>query len=276
MKSLVITLAILCIAAVTGTIVYLNMPKAQPAIPRVAEVPHEPAAIVHERRIALVQPTPQIDSAELIATNKTPAVTPASTEVVAEDPAKSSPLNRAIEVLVSAQSSFDDKQAAWKQLREANQLDQAIDLLKQGTKSNPTSAEYTTVLGEAYLQKAGVVSRSGGNINEMGILGMQADQSFDSALKLDPANWDAQFFKAAALAHWPAELNKGDEVVQRFSALIDQQETMALQPHFAKPYILLGEQYQRMGKTDFATATWQLGATKFPGDPVLQKKIKGQ
>ena len=76
----------------------------------------------------------------------------------------------------------------------------------------------------------------------MGIMAMQADQNFDEALKLDPSNWDAQFYKAAAMSYWPAELNKGPEVVQRLAALIDQQEAQNPKPEFARTYALLGEQ----------------------------------
>lgn len=188
----------------------------------------------------------------------------------------STPFSQAIETLVSTNADFQQKQAALKQLREAGQLDQAIEALKQGATNNPASAEYPAALGQAELQKADVISRNGGNISEMGILGMQADQNFDAALKLDPSNWEAQFFKAAAMSYWPAELNKGQEVVQRLSSLIDQQESMPSQPQFAQTYVLLGDQYQKMGNSDYAAATWQLGAAKFPSDPTLQKKISGQ
>ena len=102
---------------------------------------------------------------------------------------------------------------------------------------------------------------------------MQADQSFNTALGLDPTDWDAQFFKAASLAHWPAGLNKGPEVIQQLSSLIDQQETMPPQPQFAQTYVLLGEQYQKAGQPDQAIKIWRRGAATFPGDPALQKKI---
>ena len=107
----------------------------------------------------------------------------------------------------------------------------------------------------------------------MGIAGMQADQYFDSALKLDPSNWDAQFFKAVAMSYWPAELNKGPEVIQRLASLIDQQETMPPQPQFAQTYVRLGDQYLKAGQPDYAQQTWQLGAARFPTDPTLQTKI---
>jgi tetratricopeptide (TPR) repeat protein len=110
----------------------------------------------------------------------------------------------------------------------------------------------------------------------MGMLGMQADQNFDAALELDPANWEAQFFKAAAMSYWPLELNKGEEVVQRFARLIDQQEALLPEPQFAQTYVLLGDQYQKMGQPDYAVATWQIGAQRYPGDTTLQQKLRAR
>jgi tetratricopeptide (TPR) repeat protein len=276
MKSLVITLAIFCVATIGATFIYMDWKKPQPVVaPPGAESAPEPAAPMKVRRVNTPEPTPdQTASAEINPATSAPVAALVATAAAPDDSA--TPLKKALSVLISSQSSFDDKQAALKQLREANQLDQAIEALKQGATNNPTSVEYPTALGELYLQQAGIAARAGKSMNEMAMFGIQADQNFDNALKLDPANWDAQFFKAAALAHWPAELNKGDEVIQRFSALIDQQETMTPQPQFVKTYILLGDQYQKMGKPDYANATWQLGATKFPSDPVLQKKLHGQ
>ena len=131
-------------------------------------------------------------------------------------------ISRAIETLVSSKASFQEKQAVWKQLREAGQLDEAIDALKQSAKENPTAPEYPIAMGQGELQKAYQLSKTGGTVSQMGIAGMQADQDFDTALQMDPANWEAQFYKAAAMSHWPAEMNKGPEVIQRFSTLIDQ------------------------------------------------------
>jgi hypothetical protein len=65
-------------------------------------------------------------------------------------------------------------------------------------------------------------------------------------------------------------------VVQRLSNLIDQQETMASQPQFVQTYVVLGNEYQKIGQPEKAVATWQLGLTKFPNDPGLLKKINGQ
>ena len=69
-------------------------------------------------------------------------------------------------------------------------------------------------------------------LRESAITGMRVNQSFDAALKIDPSNWEAQFFKADAMSYWPAAMNKGPEVIQRLSSLIDQQDTMPAQPEF--------------------------------------------
>jgi len=63
------------------------------------------------------------------------------------------------------------------------------------------------------------------------ILALQADQSFNTALGIEPTNWEAKFFKAAALSRWPPEMNKGPEVIQQFSNLIDQQEASRRRHH---------------------------------------------
>ena len=105
------------------------------------------------------------------------------------------------------------------------------------------------------------------------ILVMQAVKSFDAALDVDPANWEARFTRAAIMSHYPAEANKGQEVVDQFTQLINQQEAQPPQAQFAKTYVLLGDQYQKLGQNDYALATWQAGAQLFPGDSALRKRL---
>jgi tetratricopeptide (TPR) repeat protein len=153
-------------------------------------------------------------------------------------------------------------------------LDQAIAALKAGMAAHPNDAAYPAALGEVYINKI-ITAKENGNYNDIAILALQADQSFDAALVLDPSHWNAQYNKAASLAYWPPEMNKGPEVIQRLSGLIDQQEAMPPQPQFAQTYVLLGDQYQRAGQTDYALQTWKLGAARFPDNATLRKKISG-
>ena len=121
----------------------------------------------------------------------------------------------------------------------------------------------------AYLQKCGTIQ----DVREQGILAMQADKMFDTALSLDPSNWEARFMKAVAMSYWPPMLNKGDEVIQHFQTLIQQQETQTPQPQFAETYAWLGDQYQKAGRADDAKAVWQRGAALFPADEKLRTKL---
>ena len=152
---------------------------------------------------------------------------------------------------------------------EAGKLDQAIAELEKRTASDTNNADCPAALGHAYLLKCGTIQ----DVREQGILAMQADKLFDTALSLDPSNWDARFIKAVAMSYWPPNLNKGEEVIQHFQTLIQQQETQTPQPQFADTYAWLGDQYQKAGRADDAKATWQRGATLFPADEKLRTKL---
>ncbi|MGO8930273.1 MAG: hypothetical protein ACLQU3_25675 [Limisphaerales bacterium] len=205
-----------------------------------------------------------------------PAAAPAAAKATAYTAAASvnpaleaASLSRMVDVLVSPQASYQQKAEAWKQLRESGKLDQAIAELEQRTANEPRNAEDPAALGLAYLRKCGTIQ----DVREQGILAMQADKLFDTALSLDPSNWEARFTKAVAMSYWPPMLNKGDEVIQNFQTLIQQQEAQTPQPQFAETYAWLGDQYQKAGRADDAQAVWQRGAALFPADQKLQTKL---
>ena len=201
-------------------------------------------------------------------------VTTNTTDTMPDHSAWHAAFAQTMDTIVSTRATLGEKQAAWKQLMTAGNLDQAIAVLKQAAPGHPDDANYSSALGRAELLKAGELYHNGGSVSDLGMLGMQADKSFEESLKIDPANWEAQFYKATAMSHWPPELNKGEEVIQRLTRLIDQQDkTSAPQPEFAQTYVLLGDQYKNAQKPDYAEATWRLGASKFPQDTALQKRI---
>jgi tetratricopeptide (TPR) repeat protein len=170
------------------------------------------------------------------------------------------------------------KQARLEELRQTRQLDAALAHLRQLAAEQPDDPRIPTTIGQALLKQAQTLAESGDgdHLNEMGILGLQANQSFDAALKIDPQNWEAQFTKAAMMYYWPAELGRDNEVIQRLSTLIDQQEKMPGQADFAQTYVVLGNEYLKVGQRDKAQATWTLGLEKFPNDASLLKKSNGQ
>jgi hypothetical protein len=178
-------------------------------------------------------------------------------------------VNRTVDLLVSPLVTVGQKRETWHQLRQSGQLERVITELEQRLAQDPRAAAYPAELGQAYLQKCATLD----DMREKGILAMQADKLFETALNLDPGNWEARFTKAMAMSYWPPILNKGEEVIQQFQTLIQQQEAEAPQPHFADTYAWLGDQYQKTGRGDDARAVWQRGAALFPEDSNLRKKL---
>jgi hypothetical protein len=269
MKMIVsILLALVIAAAVVG---YLTRPAPAPAPGTEPEAASESAASGSQETEAPASP--------VVASTRRPtqtslpeapgaAVAPASNSAF---PAafEATRVSQAVDILVSSQVPYAQKQAAMNQLKAAGKLDVAIGDLEQRMANDPRTAEYPAALGQAYLQKCTTIQ----DVREMGILGMQADKVFDTALAIDPANWEARFTKALAMSYWPASLNKGEEIVQHFQTLIQQQEAQAPQPQFAETYSWLGEQYRRSGQNEQARAVWERGLSLFPSHEGLKSKL---
>jgi hypothetical protein len=272
MKSFIIKLAIVCAAVIAGAIIYLNHQKTPPVPVPVAESTPEQAGPPPEKI-----PAPRPELTQTISTNagEPPKITtaiPVAGKTKPDDATNS--IHQLVDALLTAKSG-EEKHNLFQQLLKDGELDAAIAELKQRATDNPSNPEIPTTLGEAQLNKLRAMKDAGGDLNDIGILAMQADQSFNAALKIDPANYEAQLVKSISQTFWPADPARDGQVVQTLSGLIDRQETMTPQPDFAQTYLYLGNEYQKIGQPDKAAATWQLGLTKFPNDPALLKKISG-
>jgi cytochrome c-type biogenesis protein CcmH/NrfG len=111
------------------------------------------------------------------------------------------------------------------------------------------------------------------DVREQGILALNADKLFDTALSLDPSDWEARYTKAVAMSHWPASMNKGQDVADNFLTLIQQQQNLPTETQFALPYLKLGDYYQKAGDTPSALNAWQQGASLFPGNDDLKSRL---
>jgi tetratricopeptide (TPR) repeat protein len=271
MKKSVVALVVLCGFA-AGAILYFNRSKSSPpSVPVVESSPVETAAQTHPEKMAPAsQDLPPANSSK---PGNVPPATPVVNMSKADDAA--SAIRKTVDALLSAKSA-GEKHELLQQLLKSGQMDQAIAELKQRAAENPNDPEIPTTIGEALINQVGAIHAAGGDINEQGILAMQADQSFNAALKIDPNNYEAQLVKSISMTYWPAEPARDAQVVQTLSGLIDRQETMPSQPGFAQTYIYLGNEYQKIGQPDKAQATWQLGLSKFPDNSTLQQKISGQ
>jgi hypothetical protein len=259
---------------VAGAIVYVCRPKPVPVNVTVASPAHDSPAPPAPTSIITTEPQSATSS-----TNPWVAPLPAVAANIATPPAKSDSeiaFGKMIDALLDPHISGPEKHDLFQQLAKAGQLNQAIEELKQRAAADPTNPEIPTTLGEAQLNELRQLKDSGADDNELGILAMQADQSFNAALKIDPSNYEAQLVKSISMTYWPADPTRDAQVVQTLSSLIDQQENLAPNPGFAQTYVYLGNEYQKIGQTDKALATWQLGLQKFPADPTLQQKVNGQ
>jgi len=268
-KSIILFVA--AAVVIVGAIVYINKQKATPPpIPVAETAPAQPEPKPQE---VISTPKPETVTA-FVSTNPTPAPAAVAATAVAENNSNdaTNSIHKIVDALLTARKG---KHEMFQQLSK-DQLQAVIADLQQRALTNPQDAEIPTTLGEAQLNLVRQLHESGGDEDQVGILAMQADQSFNTALKIDPKNWEAQFVKASTMFYWPANEARDSQAAQMLATLIDQQETMQTQPEFAMTYLALGNQYQKMGKTAEAMATWQLGTQKFPSDPALRQKVAGQ
>lgn len=272
MKSSVVIFLVFGVA-IAGGIVWLSRPRTTPAPLPGASSQSEPAITA---KPAVEKPfySGQASPGKVL---EKPAEPGPALEAAPMAPANHdrSPASQAVDSLLYAKSGAQ-KHELLQQLVKTGQIDQVIAELKQRALDSPNDPEIPTTLGEALLNKVKALHDAGGDTDEVGILAMQADQSFNAALNIDPKNWEAQFVKASTMYYWPADPTRDNDVVQRLSDLIDQQGTMPAQPEFAQTYVVLGNEYQKIGQPDKALATWQLGAQMFPNDPSLHQKLSGQ
>jgi len=276
MKTFITTIVIVCVAIIAGAIIYLDSHKVPaPPAPAVASAPSRAVDQSPPENVPSAAPQSRSVAAQLISA---PAQTVAATSTATPSDSNTvtNQIKKLAQALLSAKSR-DEKHALFQQLLQSGQLDQVVAELQQEEAQNPNDPEIPTTIGEALLNKVRSILAANGNQpnDEVGILAMQADEDFDSALKIDPKNWEAQFVKASSMYYWPANPQTDNQVVQRLTSLIDQQETMAPNPGFAQTYIMLGNEYQKIGQPDKALATWQIGAQEYPSDPNLQQKIAG-
>ncbi|MEJ0089392.1 MAG: hypothetical protein WDM80_06565 [Limisphaerales bacterium] len=273
MKSSILVLIILGAVIVGGGIIYLNHQKASlPALAAESSPVQTLDQASSEKAVAAEQPPPTV-SGKVDRPAQMPVAAPVANEARADG--STNAIAKLVNALLTAKTAAE-KHELFQQLLKSGQMDQAITELKQRAADDPNNPQLPTTIGEALLNKVRAIKEAGGDVNDMGILAMQADQNFNAALKIDPQNWEANFVKAASMYYWPTEATRDNDVVQRLSGLIDRQETMPSQPEFVQTYLVLGNEYQKIGQPDKALATWQLGLTKFPGNPALQGKINGQ
>lgn len=266
MKKSILILVVLAVA--TAAAVRLAAPPAhqtKPVAPAAVATSAEPASAgARQAPAAAAIAVVKTNSSRLLSLTLPrvgPAPAPASEEEVA--------FSSAIDTVISPKSTYGERQAAWKQLLGMGRIQDAIAELQERAVNHPDEAETAAALGQAYLKACTTTD----DIRSKAVWAMEADQAFDAALSADPKNWDARFTKAVAMSFWPADLNKGPEIVGDFNTLIAQQEQETPQPEFAATYDWLGRQYEKMGQPALAQQVWARGAALFPDNEALRGRL---
>src|SRR5436305_1585718 len=106
--------AMICVATIGGATLYMNRQKAPPdssAEPMAGTTPGEPIEDTQPARIATV---PQADPPVSVpAANPVPFASPVLNDTKPANPTNSTPFSRAMDILVSRQTTFQERQAAW-------------------------------------------------------------------------------------------------------------------------------------------------------------------
>ena len=149
--------------------------------------------------------------------------------------------------------------------------DRAEELYERWTKAAPRDPE-------PRVGMASVRSRCRIPFVEMmqkGVLIGQANALLEDALRLDSLHWGARFALAMNHYHTPAFLGRTGDAVRHLETLVAQQGERA-EPHFALPYLFLGDLYRRQSREADARAVWERGARLFPADARFRERLAGR
>jgi vitamin B12 transporter len=167
----------------------------------------------------------------------------------------------ALEACASAANARDE------QKRLADDAEARFRALRRTVPSNPdVRVGLAQVLIRCQLQHASVAGI-------MALVG-EAEGELRGVLAEHAGHWQARFTLALLLKNMPPMLGRGADAVREFELLIAQQGRRADGPHFALPYLQLGELHDAAGRRSAAVATWRRGLALFPSHPELTARIE--
>jgi tetratricopeptide (TPR) repeat protein len=102
----------------------------------------------------------------------------------------------------------------------------------------------------------------------------QSIELLKEALAIDSTHWAGRYTLALNYFHSPSFLGLTDDAVREFEHLVAQQGARNDRPHYAQPYLRLGELYLRQRRAADALAIWRRGAELFPQEPAFAEHIR--
>lgn len=136
--------------------------------------------------------------------------------------------------------------------------------------ARPDDADAHAGLGET-------ISRCGIPLAGMAaIMGVveESNAVLETALRHDPAHWQARFILAMNYFHMPVFLNRTGEAIRHLELLRQQQDERADPLVFAQTYIFLGDAYARTNRAADARAVWLEGVRLFPDNAQLRQRME--
>jgi len=168
-----------------------------------------------------------------------------------------------------AGGSFFEHPELWKKAYDAGLMDEVIKKFEAEAKLNPNDAKKQMDLAKAYISYLQMDTSKGPT------LGLKADQTYDRVLALEPTHWEARFSKAVSYSFWPAFTGKPKESIKHFQMLVEQQDSMPVEPQQAQTYLMLGNMLEQGGDVVKAKAAWARGSKRHPDNEELRKKAGG-
>jgi vitamin B12 transporter len=127
---------------------------------------------------------------------------------------------------------------------------------------------------DALMIRAQILSRCRipfANFMRQGSLVDESNELLEQALRLEPTHLGARFILGMNHYHTPAFLGRTDDAIDALSRLIEQHGAVA-DPRIATAYLVLGNLYERTGRSEDAARTWSAGARQFPDHMELRQK----
>jgi tetratricopeptide (TPR) repeat protein len=161
--------------------------------------------------------------------------------------------------------SFWAAPEAWRAAFASGRMKELLAEFEAAAAANPRDATTQLQLADAYLA---YVQMDPTKYQ----YSMKADEVFDQVLQQEPGNWQARFQKAVSYTFWPDFLGKKTAAIEHFEKLIEQQQSMPLQPEHAQVYLYYGNLLEARDPAR-ARAAFQRGLQRHPDNHELRTKL---
>jgi vitamin B12 transporter len=147
--------------------------------------------------------------------------------------------------------------------------DEAERLFRAEVRSAPDNADARVGLAQALIR----CQLPHASVTGIMALLAEAETQLNTVLAADPDHWNARFTLAVLLRNMPAMMGRGADAVREFERLIARQGHRVDGPHFALPFLHLGDLHEAAGRRGAAVEVWRRGLTLFPTNEEFRTRL---